>query len=202
MDVESAALLLIALSALYVPIALVLLISRRSRKFAFRSGLLSLVVAFGAAALYSLNAERKATAAGFDSAQDKRDAERAGISLPEIWRQQRTGQLAKWRAEEAASAAAKEQDCVADEGCFTKRYEVDARQKCQPALEAYAKFDLKWSIEPFFFSAYVDRREGTIRYSGNSLQLQNGFGTWQRYRYECLYSFRLEQLVTAIINER
>ncbi len=53
---------------------------------------------------------------------------------------------------------------------------------------------------PTFFSAYVDPGAGTIRFSGNQLKLQNGFGAWRQYRYECLFDYRHKRVVTAEVN--
>jgi len=109
------------------------------------------------------------------------------------------------RSEQAALAKRAEQArCDADDACFSKPYEAEARQQCKPVIEAYARYDREWtdgfSGPSTFFSAYVDRNAGTIRFTGNQLKLQNGFGAWRRYRYECLFDYRKNRVVTAEVN--
>lgn len=109
------------------------------------------------------------------------------------------------RAEQAALAKRAEQArCDADDACFSKPYEAEARQQCKPVIEAYARYDHEWTDgfggPSTFFSAYVDRNAGTIRFTGNQLKLQNGFGAWRRYRYECLFDYRKNRVVTAEVN--
>lgn len=217
-------------AAAYLAVALLLLMVRRARRFAIRSGLVAIMGLV--ASIFALVAwmNHAARVAGFDDVHDQQNAKRANISLASDWHTQRAGLLAKWEAEakavaalEAAAAAANaaaaarekaaeeavaaaeerrgDEICFSDDKCLTTRFETDARNQCRPVVEAYAKYDFSWTGSPYFFAYGIDRSAGTIRYSGNSLKLQNGFGVWQRYRYECLYSFRQRKLVNAIIND-
>lgn len=105
----------------------------------------------------------------------------------------------------ATSKVGTAEDCGENDDCIARLYRADARTQCRPVVEAYARYDYQWTGwggDSFFFASEVDRREGTIRYSGNALKLQNGFGVWARYRYECLYDYRNRKLVNAIVNER
>ncbi|MEJ1933764.1 hypothetical protein WDZ92_26480, partial [Nostoc sp. NIES-2111] len=104
---------------------------------------------------------------------------------------------AKVRAEGRAA-------CEASEVCIVSTHESDARRQCKPAIEAYARFDYDWTDgfggPETFFSSYVDRSAGTIRFAGNQIKLQNGFGVWQQYRYECLYNYRSGRVVNVTLN--
>ena len=112
------------------------------------------------------------------------------------------------RAKAAADAdkarRAQEARCEADDNCMINQWESEARKQCKPIIEAYANYDHEWtdgfSGPKTFFAGYVDRQAGTIRFSGNQLRLQNGFGVWKQYRYECLFSYRLGKVVNAMIN--
>lgn len=109
------------------------------------------------------------------------------------------------KAEQAAIAQRAEQKrCNADDACFSKDYEREARRQCKPLIEASARYDHEWTDgfagPSTFLSASVDRDAGTIRFAGNQLKLQNGFGTWQQYRYECLFDYRRNKVVTAEVN--
>lgn len=201
-----------AAASLYLAVALVLLLSKRWRKFAFRSGLVALVIGVGAVYVGSNRMDDDARAAGFDGVQDQRNATKAGITSADRWHQQRDKVLAQWAAEakaaEAKELAAKQAEdtrCIQNDDCLAKRHERDANRQCKPFVERFAKYDFRWTGSIFdrpFFSFYIDRRERTIRYAGSNIEFQNGFGIWQKYRYECLFSFQLEKIINAAVSER
>ncbi|QRF66357.1 hypothetical protein [Ponticoccus alexandrii] len=99
----------------------VLLFFRRRRKV----GLLMLLaspVAFIGAALMFLQSE--ATNAGWDSFNEKREAEEAGISDPAIWQTERDRLRAEREAQDAADAARRDAEAA-------ERAEAEARRKAE-----------------------------------------------------------------------
>jgi hypothetical protein len=81
--------------------------------------------------------------------------------------------------------------CQQDLTCWGDRHLVRATIECEPAIERLAKWQARWvdgALEPKFSRyGWSDKSKKFIRYGGDKLQLQNGFGAWQNHIYTCDY---------------
>ena len=104
------------------------------------------------------------------------------------------------------AAKAPEMQCMPDSAlCLGKQNRSKALPQCVAAIEAKAKYDYKWTDgllgDPKFrFDDYmwVDPSNGVIAYSGNQIQMQNGFGAWGKVSYQCQFNVNLG-VVTKVI---
>lgn len=177
----------------------VLLLFRRTRKFAFWTGLLAVVVMLPLLVVAGGELDENAREAGYQNAQDRRDAERAGISDPKLWSKQRSEFLSKWRSEELQKEAGAKQvkidaerssqaACKSDFNCWTNKFQRAATKACAPKVERLAKNNFEWSdsfSSPKFPRAMIDEDGTKITYVGDALKMQNGFGAWVIVTYEC-----------------
>jgi hypothetical protein len=89
--------------------------------------------------------------------------------------------------------------CETDLSCWAQKHLIAVSVKARPLLERYAKYDYEWTDGIFStaFSHYVwhDSSKGIITYIGDKLKLQNGFGAWQNYIYECDYDPNTESII-------
>ncbi|SIS88167.1 hypothetical protein [Neptunomonas antarctica] len=86
--------------------------------------------------------------------------------------------------------AQKEADqCRSDISCWADKESVMATLLCMKNIELFAKYDYRWSDSRSRIvlsrHTWANQEEGLVRYFGDSLQLQNGFGAWQNYIYSC-----------------
>ena len=92
-------------------------------------------------------------------------------------------------AQPSAGQAPVDSQCRGNLACWGDRNLAAAAIACVPKIERFAKFVPRWndaSYEPKF-SRYLwkDQAAGVVTYLGDKLELQNGFGAWQRYAYHC-----------------
>lgn len=82
--------------------------------------------------------------------------------------------------------------CRGDAECWSKKHDVDAGSKCARLVERWAKYDYEWTngwTQPKFrLWGWANREEGILRYTGDHIKFQNGFGAWQRMYYACDYN--------------
>lgn len=100
-------------------------------------------------------------------------------------------------AEEAKLAATKGRRCRRDLQCWGDRQLVEAEIACRPLIERLALYDYEWT-DGVFESKFdrwhwVDKKTGTLRYFGNKVKFQNGFGAWKHMDYICDYNPETEQ---------
>jgi len=83
-----------------------------------------------------------------------------------------------------------EADCKKNLSCWGHRNIVDAND-CGKYIEKFAKYSFEWTnnLLDGKFSRYRwhDESRTTLTFRGDSIRLQNGFGAWQDYIYECDY---------------
>lgn len=88
-----------------------------------------------------------------------------------------------------AENLAEEQKCKKDLQCWADRKSISAAVRCQKPVESMAKYDFEWTdgwLEPKFSHFRWDNKGKLwVTYIGDKIKFQNGFGAWQRYRYEC-----------------
>lgn len=79
--------------------------------------------------------------------------------------------------------------CKKDLECWGGKNSSEALLRCPKHIEKLAKYDFKWTDGVFDvkFSHYrwKDKANGVITFIGDKIKLQNGFGAWQNYVYEC-----------------
>lgn len=164
---------------------------------------------------FSGESERQAAvSAGISSAQEyrawlaaeerRRNAEAAAAearrkdeqAASEAERRQREA-AAALSAEQNRRAAVKAQEeaaakCRQDLQCWADKHLISATTACVPQVERLAKYDYQWTdawLEPkLSHMRWQDKNKGTVTYIGDKLKLQNGFGAWAQYVYECDYN--------------
>ncbi len=95
------------------------------------------------------------------------------------------------------ASAKEEAKCKTDWQCWAERHSLRAILSCQPQIENQAKYDFRWTdswLQPKFSRVSATEKKNTFVYSGDSLQLQNGFGAWENYIYRCRYNVEAENV--------
>ena len=81
--------------------------------------------------------------------------------------------------------------CQQDLQCWGNKHSIRATFVCKPYIEKLAKYDFEWTDgwldSKFSHFRWKNRKEGAITFLGDKIKLQNGFGAWQSYVYECDY---------------
>ncbi|MBM7048372.1 hypothetical protein [Rhizobium lusitanum] len=177
----------------------VLLPFKRTRKFAFRTGLLAAIVTIPAMIIGGVQLNEDAQKAGFRNLEDKANAEKAGIADAKIWNERRVDFLSKWSAEERqkeADAKRTQADqqrnsdaaCKADFNCWTNKFQHAATNACSPRIERLAKNNFEWTdsfTSPKFPRAVIAPNGEMITYAGDKMKMQNAFTAWTIVTYEC-----------------
>ncbi len=114
-------------------------------------------------------------------------------------------EIAAQQAEAERLEREKEELCRADVLCWSKRYIGSATVRCQPRIEAQAKYEYEWTDgfldSKFTRFAWVDEDQGTVMYLGDSLKLQNAFGTFSQHRYGCNFDTLNEEVISVTIEQ-
>ena len=92
-------------------------------------------------------------------------------------------------------------ECGSDIQCLDAEHGIEASFKCADKVEALAKYNHRWIdgvIEPKFPKLrWANQERKEIAYLGDAIEFQNGFGSYIRHRYVCVYSTSLGQALTA-----
>ncbi|TBC51043.1 hypothetical protein [Rhizobium ruizarguesonis] len=202
------------LGILYVLAMVFLALFKRCRKFALWTGLVAVAVTLTSMTVTGSQLSAEAKAAGYESVDDQRNAQRAGITDPVIWRSQREAYLKTWAAEtkqkEAAAKAAKDQEsaqadaiCRKDFNCWSNKFNRAATKACAPQVERAAKNNFEWTdsfTAPKFPRAAIDDNGASITYVGDAIKMQNGFGAWIIMTYECDFDTAAGSAVAVRVN--
>lgn len=199
------AMVVFSFSALALLFGLVLFPFRSKRPKARRIMLYSVLGLFGSFGVVIYATNKETDRRGFSSVGAMQEADKAGISDPAAWakvevERRAADEAAKAAAEAArasaeaarlAAAAAEEKRCRAELSCWAEKFKIDASVACRPAVESLARIDFKWMdgfLEPkFSHYGWMNKESGSLRYIGDKIQLQNGFGAWIRHTYVCVY---------------
>jgi hypothetical protein len=116
-----------------------------------------------------------------EEAHEKRHAEQ--LAALEAAQAKEDAAAAQVRAEEACS-----QDVV----CWSKPYLLDAKVRCESAVEKLAKWQYEWTDSifgerKFLEPVWTDEGHKTFILAGHAIKMQNGFGAWRKVAYLCLY---------------
>ena len=108
--------------------------------------------------------------------------------------------------EKAATSVENTRQCLRNVACIDKNWGVDAQVYCEYAIEALAKYDMRWT-DGFAESKFprirlVGPEHRTATFSGSKSQFQNGFGAYQNVSYWCEYDPLNERVVDAGVAAR
>jgi hypothetical protein len=96
-----------------------------------------------------------------------------------------------WRERQAKASTAREAGCKVDLTCWGDRFQVDAEVDCSPAVEKLAKFSARWTNQgldlKFSHYRWHNLERSYVAYIGDNIQFQNGYGSYQRMTYTCVY---------------
>lgn len=85
-----------------------------------------------------------------------------------------------------------DEQCVKVLKCWGERHEIEAQVQCRKAIARQAKFDIEWTdgiLAPMFHGyIWADQAKGVVRYVGDQVKFQNGFGAWSVHTYGCDFS--------------
>lgn len=98
----------------------------------------------------------------------------------------------------AAKPALTDAQCQKDLMCWSGRQGLAAERACQDAVERLAKHTFRWvdSEVKFPSVAWGDPEHTKLRYFGDAIEFQNGFGAYTRHTYGCTWE-PSKQLATA-----
>ena len=95
------------------------------------------------------------------------------------------------KPEKTPEQLAKESACQNDLVCLGDAHVFQAGNHCKKPIESLALYQFRWTdgwIDPKFSTyTWLDKEQKWITFHGHKLELQNGFGAWQQFSYECDY---------------
>lgn len=82
-------------------------------------------------------------------------------------------------------------ECKKSLRCWAGRHELDATLACRKAVESAAEYQAEWTdgaLESKFPRfGWADRPRGALRFHGDKVKFQNGFGAWKNMEYACTF---------------
>lgn len=91
--------------------------------------------------------------------------------------------------------------CQQKLSCWGDRHLAAASGVCARAIESLAKWQVRWTDGAldvkFSHYGWADEQKKYIRFGGDKIQFQNGFGAWQGHAYTCDYN-PFERKVIAV----
>lgn len=98
---------------------------------------------------------------------------------------------------EAEKARTEDQKCRQDLQCWGDKHSRAVYVQCSDIVESYADYDHKWTDAWYEsrFPKFVwgDKRLGKLKYYGDRIKFQNGFGGWQQMEYAVVYDPQIER---------
>lgn len=83
-------------------------------------------------------------------------------------------------------------ECKKSLKCWSMQNELNAIMKCQSSVDRFAKYSTEWTdsiTKPIFKgNEWANEKEGIIRYLGDTVKFQNGFGAWTNMIYMCEFN--------------
>lgn len=219
MNLAFGLLFLVALGAMIVAGVMALWPSRRDRAQVIAGS--AFIVAVGSIWAVVHFSEAEAKRAGFESASEQSAFKASGSASISEFREARAAReaaaaeakaaarAAEVKAKEKAAAEAEARQkqeaeaCRASISCWGDKHLVAASVRCKRAVESLAKYDHRWIDGAFDLKfpryGWGDAAKERIRYVGDSIELQNGFGGWVRHNYVCVYAPTLDLVVDASV---
>lgn len=110
-----------------------------------------------------------------------------------------SGESGQSQAEAQAEDRAEAEACREDLQCWGDENWSMAEVVCADEVERMAKYDVKWTDSfgenRLSRQDWLDKEAGTIRYYGDQVQFQNGYGAYQNYIYRCDYDPETETVI-------
>jgi hypothetical protein len=79
--------------------------------------------------------------------------------------------------------------CQHSLSCLADKHIIYAGAICQSPIQKISKYSYEWTdgfaTPRFSHYRWVSQSKGIITYIGDEIKLQNGFGAWAHYTYEC-----------------
>ena len=91
---------------------------------------------------------------------------------------------------------------VCDQDCRNK-FSSTAEARCPRQIERLLKYDHEWTDgwAGLKFVTAFDQGGGLVRYAGNKLKAQNGFGAWQNsVPYSCTIDVNTKEVIRVSVN--
>ena len=89
--------------------------------------------------------------------------------------------------------------CQTNLNCWANKQPAIVLMLCQQNIERFANYDVRWTAKRFSDVLpkykWADKDNGIVRYFGDSVQFQNGFGAWQNYLYSCDFDPSTQKVV-------
>ncbi|WP_445773998.1 hypothetical protein [Shewanella sp.] len=80
-------------------------------------------------------------------------------------------------------------ECNQTLSCLAEKHIIYAGAICQSPIQNLSKYSYEWTdgfaTPRFSHYRWVSQSKGIITYIGDEIKLQNGFGAWAHYTYEC-----------------
>lgn len=92
-----------------------------------------------------------------------------------------------------------ESKCAADDlKCNARENSAFAAGYCKRPIEKLAKYQHEWTGGSKFTSVkWADQDSNVIRYIGDRIKFQNGFGAWQPHTYTCDFNIKTDTVVSV-----
>jgi hypothetical protein len=89
----------------------------------------------------------------------------------------------------SSSPKLSDNECEKTLSCLAEKHIIYAGAICQSPIQKMSKFSYEWTdgFTTPRFSRYRwnNQPKGIITYIGDQIKMQNGFGAWAHYTYEC-----------------
>ena len=99
--------------------------------------------------------------------------------------------MASCNDDDSSSSSPKlsDSECNKSLSCLAEKHIIYAGAICQSPIQKISKYSYEWtdgfSTPRFSHYRWVSQSKGIITYIGDEIKLQNGFGAWAHYTYEC-----------------
>lgn len=92
-------------------------------------------------------------------------------------------------------------ECMKDIQCWYERIKSDALWPCTQEIERTPSFSFRWTdkfLDPKFSKVrWVDQSTGKIALIGDKIEVQNQFGAYQGFIYECEFDPSTKSVLSA-----
>lgn len=91
--------------------------------------------------------------------------------------------------------------CKKDLSCWAEKNISEAGWPCQKSIEKLSRYDLKWTdsllVPKYSYYRWANKKKNIVTYIGDKVQLQNTFGAYENYYYECDYDATNRKVLDA-----
>jgi hypothetical protein len=82
-----------------------------------------------------------------------------------------------------------DEQCLQSLSCLAEKHIISASAMCQSPIQKLSKYSYEWTdgfaTPRFSHYRWASQPKEIITYIGDEIKLQNGFGAWAHYTYEC-----------------